>query len=327
MPEAGLVHALRVVVLVPEQRRHDHRQPEVERLRDGVVAAVRDQQVALREDRRLRQERLAVHALAEPELLVQRAHAHDHALLRAVQHVDEALHQAHVHAAEAAEREVDDLAVAREGLVHVELAVAAADRGVEPVPGLSQRGRARVVDDARVEVQVQPGRLVLELPLGKRRRALRLVELGQLPDQRVEQPPVLGCGTPPSRCGRRPGSRRTRAGSPGHPSRAGWPTPSAPTALPRPGWRRRTSRCRSRSGRAHVLPDLHHPVVRVPRAAGELLTIGSVTVSSCSIVGLRNSGAVTRMNSSQPSPVCSSCSGGGPTESAPPRSRAARALP
>ena len=36
-----------------------------------------------------------------------------------------------------------------------------------------------------------------------------------------------------------------------------------------------------------------------------------MTVASCSIVGLRNSGAVVRMNSAQPSPTASGCSGAG----------------
>src|SRR3954468_7200314 len=45
--ERGLFQPLRVVVLVPEQRQADHRQPEVEPLASRVVASVRDQQVAL----------------------------------------------------------------------------------------------------------------------------------------------------------------------------------------------------------------------------------------------------------------------------------------
>ena len=59
-PEAGLVDPLGVVDLVPEQRQHDHRLAVVERLGDGVVAAVGDDEVDLRQDRRLRQEPLPV---------------------------------------------------------------------------------------------------------------------------------------------------------------------------------------------------------------------------------------------------------------------------
>ena len=43
-PEPGLVDALGVVDLVPEQRQHDHRLAVMERLGDGVVAAVGDHQ-------------------------------------------------------------------------------------------------------------------------------------------------------------------------------------------------------------------------------------------------------------------------------------------
>ena len=57
--EAGLVDPLGVVDLVPEQRQHDHRLAVVEGLGDGVVAAVGDDEVDLRQDRRLGQERLA----------------------------------------------------------------------------------------------------------------------------------------------------------------------------------------------------------------------------------------------------------------------------
>ena len=49
--EAELVHPLRVVVLVPEQRQHDHRLAEVERLGGRVVAAVGDHEVDERDDR------------------------------------------------------------------------------------------------------------------------------------------------------------------------------------------------------------------------------------------------------------------------------------
>ena len=43
--EAGLMHALRVIVLVPEQRQRDHRFAMVEALRDRIVAAMRHYQI------------------------------------------------------------------------------------------------------------------------------------------------------------------------------------------------------------------------------------------------------------------------------------------
>ncbi|HZL64404.1 MAG TPA: nucleotide disphospho-sugar-binding domain-containing protein, partial [Thermoleophilia bacterium] len=55
----------------------DHRQAEVEPFADGVVAAVGDEEVALRQDRWLRQELVAVHARAEPHLVLERAHRDD----------------------------------------------------------------------------------------------------------------------------------------------------------------------------------------------------------------------------------------------------------
>ena len=106
-PEARLVDALGVVDLVPEQRQHDHRLAVVERLDDGVVAAVRDHEVDQRQDRRLGQERLAGHVVVEPDLVGQRSLGHDHPVLRAPEHVDQALHQLDVGRPEAAERQVD----------------------------------------------------------------------------------------------------------------------------------------------------------------------------------------------------------------------------
>ena len=75
--EARLVDALRVVGLVPEDRQRDHRLAEVEALGRRVVAAVRDDEVDLREDRRLRQELRAPHVVGELELGVLRPLRHD----------------------------------------------------------------------------------------------------------------------------------------------------------------------------------------------------------------------------------------------------------
>ena len=64
-PETGLVDALGVVVLVPEQRQRDHRLAEVEALGRRVVAAVGDDEVDQRQDRRLGHELLAPHVVGE----------------------------------------------------------------------------------------------------------------------------------------------------------------------------------------------------------------------------------------------------------------------
>ena len=101
--EPELVHALGVVVLVPEERQHHRRLREVQRLGDGVVAAVRDHEVDLRQDRRLGQELGADHVLGEAQLVVARAHADDEEVVGLAQRVDQPLHQLHVGRAEAAE--------------------------------------------------------------------------------------------------------------------------------------------------------------------------------------------------------------------------------
>ena len=139
------------------------------------------------------------------------------------------------------------------------------------MPGRSQRCGARVVDDAGVEVHVQPGRLVLELPLGKRRRALRLVELGQLADQRVEQPPVLGTErVPAASVVRRVAGERGRDLRVIHLKWIGGHHPHPRDARGQDGGGGHHVVDHDQV-RAHVVPDLHHPVVRVPRAAGELV--------------------------------------------------------
>ena len=104
---AELVDPLRVVVLVPEQRQHDHRLAEVHGLGRGVVATVGDHQVDLRDDPGLRHDRVADHVVGQPDLVGPGAHAHDHAVLGGAEQVDEPLQQADVGAAERAERQVD----------------------------------------------------------------------------------------------------------------------------------------------------------------------------------------------------------------------------
>ena len=94
--------ALRVVVLVPEERKRDHRTPEVEALGRRVVPGVRDDDVGERQERRLRDELLAPHVLGELELGRLRPFRDDESVRRARQHVDEPLHQVDVRRAEAA---------------------------------------------------------------------------------------------------------------------------------------------------------------------------------------------------------------------------------
>ena len=101
--EAELVHALRVVVLIPEERQDDHRLPEVEALRDRVVAAVRDHEVDVGEDRRLREKLGAAHVVGQLVLVVLRSFRDDEAMRTVGERRDEPAHQLDVRRAEAAE--------------------------------------------------------------------------------------------------------------------------------------------------------------------------------------------------------------------------------
>ena len=98
--ETEVVHALGVVVLVPEQRQQDHRRAEVERLGRRVVAAVSDDRVDLRDDRGLRQELCADHVVGELVEVGLRPLAHDEAVRCATEHIHEPLHEVDVGAAE-----------------------------------------------------------------------------------------------------------------------------------------------------------------------------------------------------------------------------------
>ena len=132
--EARLLEALGVVVLIPEERQRDHGEAEVKPLADGVVAAVRDQQIALGKDRRLRQNWFpyifgpsVIWSLSGPMDTTVRCSIEGH-------RVDEALHQTDVHAAERPQRQVDDLALTGEVSGEVEGRVAGPYGGLEPVP-------------------------------------------------------------------------------------------------------------------------------------------------------------------------------------------------
>ena len=190
--EAGLVDALRVVVLVPEDRERNHRLAEVEALRRRVVAAVRDDEVDLRQDRRLGEELLAPHVVRELELGVLRALRHDEPVRRVREHLDEAAHQLDVGRAEAAEREVDERALPLAKRVReVERRVRPADARVEPVPGRRGRARPLVVDLGGVEREVEPRRLVDQLAVRERRCTALDAEGGELLVQRGEDAGVL----------------------------------------------------------------------------------------------------------------------------------------
>ena len=167
-PEAALVNALSVVVLVPEERQRDHRLAEVEALRRRVVAAVGDDEVDERQQRGLREELGAPHVRREVVLLVLRSLGDDESVRRAGEHLDQATHQLDVGRAQAPEREVDEPPLAgRDPVRELDRAIGAAHAGVEAVPRRAERRRALVVDLGRVEIHVQPGRLVDELALGQ----------------------------------------------------------------------------------------------------------------------------------------------------------------
>src|SRR6266542_3587226 len=106
--KSQLVHSLSVVVLVPEERQHDHRLPKMQRLRNGVVAAVCDHDVYLGQDHRLSQELLAGHVRSQAKLFVLRPHADDDEVISLCESVDQLLHEADVSRAKAPEAEVDD---------------------------------------------------------------------------------------------------------------------------------------------------------------------------------------------------------------------------
>jgi len=188
---ATFVDSLRVVVLIPEQRQHDRRHPERECLADGVVAAVRDHRVALGHDRGLWHELLTPHPLAERELVMKRTHRDDHPVRCPVQRVDHPLHQGHIHAAEAAQRQVNQLAVAADLLGDVEAAVGIAGSGVDAVPRRTERPRPLVVELSRIHVQVQIRRLVLKFAVRQRRCAALLMESRRPLDEGICQPAIL----------------------------------------------------------------------------------------------------------------------------------------
>ena len=186
-PEPGLVDPLGVVDLVPEQRQHDHRLAVVERLGDGVVAAVGDHEVHLREDRRLRQEPLPRLVVVERDLVGERALRDDDPVLGGGQQVDQALHQPDVRGPERAQRQVDQRPVALPEVVRqLPGRVGGADRRVHAVPRRAERALARVVGLGRVAVEVEPRRFGGEVGA---ERAVRQPGLAVVAAERVEVGP------------------------------------------------------------------------------------------------------------------------------------------
>ena len=149
--EPCLVDALGVVDLVPEERQDDHRLAVVERLGDGVVAAVGDDQVDPGQDRRLGQEPLARLVVVQGDLVGQRTLGDDDPVLGRRQQVDQPLHQGHVRRTETAQREVDQRAIpVRRCSGRLPGRVRRPDRRIQPVPGRARAG-------ARARSQPRPG--------------------------------------------------------------------------------------------------------------------------------------------------------------------------
>ena len=172
LAEAELVDTLRVVVLIPEDREHHHRLAEVEALGGRVVAAVRDDEIDLRQDRRLREELRAPHVVGELEQLVLRPLGHDEPVRTVREDRDQALHQLEVGGGEAAEAQVDELPVAaRQRAGNRPRVVRRANRAFQTVPGRRERSAARIVGLGRIDVEVQIRRLVHELELAAARGA------------------------------------------------------------------------------------------------------------------------------------------------------------
>jgi len=104
------VNALCVVVLVPEQRQHDHRLAEVERLGSRVVPAVSDDQVGVGQHVRLGHLRSTPHVRGKFVLVGERTFGDDEPMASRAKHGDQPSHQFDIGRAQRAEREVDQLA-------------------------------------------------------------------------------------------------------------------------------------------------------------------------------------------------------------------------
>ena len=114
-----------------------------------------------------------------------RPHADDDEEVRLAECVDQLLHQTHICRAEAAQAQVDNRATGSLDLVR-DLVRPAYARG-EPIPRLPEGVGSLVVGVGGIEVQVEEGRLVDELALRQRRRAVCDAELAELTLERFVQ--------------------------------------------------------------------------------------------------------------------------------------------
>ena len=102
------MNSLGVVVLVPEQRQHNHRLAEVQRLGRGVVPTVSNHQVNLVDDGGLGEELCSHHVVRQLELVVLGSFAHDKLVRGFPQDIHESLHEGHIGTAQRAKRQVDE---------------------------------------------------------------------------------------------------------------------------------------------------------------------------------------------------------------------------
>jgi hypothetical protein len=173
-PEARLLHTLSVVVLVPEQRQHDHRLGEVEALRRRVVATVGDHEVDDWQYLRLGDLLGSPHVAGEFVFVVSWSLADDEAMRRLRQHFHESSHEIDVRRPERAERQIEQTAMAfPDRFGNLEVGFGGADRRVDALPGSGQRPAVDVVDDLRIDVEVEMARLVYELEVRQGRCARR----------------------------------------------------------------------------------------------------------------------------------------------------------
>src|SRR5262249_41278038 len=148
------------------------------------------------------------HVGREPQLVVLRAHADDHEVVGLPEGVDQLLHQPDVCRAQASQAEIDRRARAAG---YGKVAVWRADARAETLPGTVERSLPLVVGHRRVEIEVEKGRLMDELPFRQLRSPtldeelaeLALQGLVQLSIARAELVPARAVGGRVAREGRR----------------------------------------------------------------------------------------------------------------------------
>ena len=198
--------------------------------------------------------------------------------------------------------EIDEPAVRRsvlEGGWHLERRIRTPHAGVEAVPGRVERARVGVVRFLREDVEVGVTRAD-ELELRQRFRALLL-------DPRVERLPGLAVRAVVLRPEAPPTAASSPAGSPEY--AGGIPGPGISSGL-HDTMRTKGLPCVFSAGNATTLSSTMtsgRTRSRISRSCGSQYIapsisachVGCMKVASCSIVGLRNSGAVSRMKSFQ----------------------------